>query len=118
MAVEIQITGYQSIRDFIQANWTWIELRAEGGSSILRLSTADSRVSWVHSPGSQKLQLQVHITGSDGDITLPTTIACSAIYDVGSGGSAYSVANIALTTLESPEDELYLTHEIQVPEAV
>jgi len=113
---EITASAYQAIRDYIQQNWQYIELRDDLGNPILRLSPADSRVSWIHNAGDQVLKLQIVVKGSDADITKPQTFASSAIYDVATGGNAYSIESFTPFTIESDMDELTVIHEIQVPQ--
>jgi hypothetical protein len=112
---EITASAYQALRNYIQNNWKYIELRDDAGNAIIRLSPSDSRVTWVHNAGDQVLKLQVIIKGSDADITKPKTFASSAIYDVATDGNAYSVESFTPFTIESDMDELTVIHEIQVP---
>ncbi|MBY6273966.1 MAG: hypothetical protein CW346_17480 [Bacillaceae bacterium] len=113
---EITSSAYQAIRDYIQQNWQYIELRDDLGNAILRLSPADSRVSWIHNAGDQVLKLQIVVKGSDADITKPQTFASSAIYDVATGGNAYSIESFTPFTIESDQDELTVIHSIEVPQ--
>jgi hypothetical protein len=112
---EINTAGYQSIKDYIQANWKYIELR-NGATPIVRLSPSDSRVTWTHQAGSQTLKLQIIVKGSDTDIPVPQTFTASAIYSVATGGSAYSVESFTPFTMETDQDELTVVHNIQVPQ--
>ncbi|EHL78960.1 hypothetical protein [Bacillus smithii] len=112
---EITAQAYQALRNYIQSNWKYIELRDDSGNAIVRLSPSDSRVTWTHNAGDQTLKLQVIIKGSDVDIQKPKTFAKSAIYDVATGGNAYSVESFTPFTVESDQDELTVIHEIQVP---
>jgi hypothetical protein len=119
MATEINTAGYQSIRDYIQANWKYIELRDDVGSAIVRLSPTDSRVTWIHVANAQTLKLQIVVKGSDSDIPAPQTFSSSAIYSVATGGSAYSVGSLTTPfTMETDQDELTVIHSIQVPQVV
>lgn len=113
---EINQIGYQKIRDYIEANWKYIELQDGSGTPIIRLGISDSRVSWTHTAGEQTLKLQVVVKGSD--ITLPKTIAKSAIFDVASGGTAISVETFTAFTMEGASDELTVEHSIEVPQVV
>lgn len=113
--MEINSAGYQSIREYIQSNWKFIELRNDSGVAVLRLDTADNRVSWTHQTGSETLELTVVVKGADSDITLPQTFASSAIYSVATGGSAYSEESFTSFTMEGTGDELTVKHQIQVP---
>lgn len=115
---EINASGYQSIRDYIQANWKYIELRDGIGTAILRADTSDNRVSWTHTAGSQTLELTIVVKGADAGITLPQTFASSAIYDVASGGNPFSVEAFTSFTMEGTGDELTVKHQIQVPKVI
>lgn len=115
---EINVNGYQSIRDFIQANWDYIELRDDLSAAVVRLSPTDSRVTWTHLAGDQTLKLQIIVKGSDVDIIAPQTFASSAIYDVATVGSPYSVESFTSFTIEADADELTVIHNIQVPQVV
>ncbi|AKS37684.1 hypothetical protein NP92_04240 [Anoxybacillus gonensis] len=113
---EITSSAYQAIRDYIQANWQYIELRDDLGNPILRLSPSDSRV--TSTIEGQTVKLQIVVKGSDADITKPQTFASSAIYDVATGGQPYSIESFTSFTIESDMDELTVIHEIQVPQVV
>lgn len=115
---EITQAAYQNLRDYIQANWKYIELQNETGIAIVRLSPSDSRINWTHSAGEQILKLQVIIKGSDADITAPKTFAKSVIYNVATGGSPLSVESFTPFTIEGDQDELTIIHSIQVPKVV
>jgi len=116
MAVELPSAGYQDIRDYVEDNWIYISLEDDTGSEIFRISTADSRVSWIHTAESQELQLQVNITGSDSEFTLPQKFSSSALYKVSSGGNILSEEGFTTTTLETTADTLTITHNVQIPQ--
>jgi hypothetical protein len=116
-------SGYQDIRDHIEATWTYIELRdasvaGTGGAPVVRLPLSDPRVDWIHSGGAQALQLRVVLTGSDSDITEPVTLRSSAIYKVGTGGSALSAETLVEgdATINAPADSVTITHTLEVPD--
>lgn len=117
---EITSSGYQSLRDFIQSTWKYIELRDGAGTPIIRLSPLDPRVTWTHQAGNQTLELTIVVKGSDSDISsvLPKTFAQSAIFDVASSGSPYSIETFTAFTMETDMDELTVKHQIQVPQVV
>lgn len=116
--MEITTQGYASLRTYIQSNWKFIELRDGSGNTIVRLSPSDSRVKWTHLAGESTLKLQVIVKGSDSDIGLGKTFAASAIYDVATGGNAYSVETFTPFTIQGADDELTVIHSIQVPKVV
>ena len=115
---EITPQAYANIREHINNGWTYIELQDDAGNAILRLGSDDARVSWIHQEGATALLRQVVITGKDTDITLPQTFAKSAIYNVATGGTAFSLETFNSFTLETVNDELTIVHELQIPQVV
>ena len=115
---EINSTGYQSIRDFIQTTWTFIELRDGAGTPVLRLSTSDPRVSWTHAAGFQTLELTVTITGADVEITVPQEFGQSALFKNGTDATPFSVESFKTFTMENTLDELTIKHQIEVPQVI
>lgn len=113
---EVTSNAYQDLRDYIQSSWKYIELKDDTGSSVVRLSPSDSRVSWTHSEGSQTLTLQIVVKGSESDISVPSTFAQSDIFNVETGGNALSTETFTAFTMESENDELTVTHNISVPQ--
>lgn len=112
---EILTAGYQSIRDFVQANWKFIELRDGAGTAIIRIGIGDARVTWTHTANAQTLSLQVVVKGTDSGISLPKTYASSAIYSVATGGTPLSVETFSSFTMEATGDELTVVHQLEIP---
>ena len=115
---EITNSGYQSIRDFVEANWKYIELRDDLGTPILRLDPTDPRVTWTHVAQAQTLKLQIVVTGTDLEVSLPQTFGSSAIFSVSTGGTAHSVETFTTFTMEGTGDELTVVHELEIPEVI
>lgn len=117
---EILASGYQSIRNFVEANWKYIELQKTDGTPVVRLTTSDTRVTWIHTANAQTLILQVVIKGSDADMTgsLPKEFGKSAIFSVATGGTPHSVETFSSFTLETAGDELTVQHQLQIPQVV
>lgn len=115
---EITTHAYQDLRDHIQTNWQYIELQDDTGNPIVRLSPSDERVTWTHDTNASTLSLQAVIKGSDTDITYPVTFVKSAIYDVATGGEAYSEEEFTPFTIEGDEDEITIIHNIEVPQVI
>ncbi len=114
---EITSAGYQSIRDLIEANWLYIELRDSNGDAVVRLPLSDSRVSWTHEAGAQTLILTAVVIGSDSDIPVPTVFGSSAIYKVASNGDALSVEELPVQfSILTDLDQLTVHHSIAIPE--
>lgn len=108
-------TAYQDLRDYIVANWRFIELRDSLGNPFIRISTSDTRVSWTHTAGNQTLELTVVIQGSNSDISLPSSFSQSAIFKTATGGQPMSVETFPTFTMEGVGDELTIKHRIEVP---
>jgi hypothetical protein len=115
---EIAAAGYQDLRDYIEANWKYLELRDETGTPVLRITTTDDRLTWTHNAGAQTLELTGVFLGSDADIPVPQTIASSAIFKASSGGSPFSVETFSSFTFNADADQLTVKHQIQVPQVV
>lgn len=117
--MEVNAAGYQDIRDRIEANWQYIELLNAAGTAVVRLPVSDPRVTWVHTPGAQTLQLQVVVQGSDADIPVPVTLRSSALYKAASGGSpmhgprAFTEGDF---TFSADADRCTITHSLSVPQ--
>jgi hypothetical protein len=118
MATEISAAGYQDFKDRVEAAWLYIELRDAAGDPVVRLGTADPRVSWIHAPGENP-KLQAIVQGSDVDIPVPTTFRSSALFKVAEEGDALSVDTFdADFTIGADADQLTVQHEVQVPQVV
>ncbi len=120
MAQEIPVEGYQDIRDYIEANWTHVELRDSDSAVWARLVIAtDSRVSWTHDPSAQTLELTIELKGDDADIDVAEDgaqeFAESALLKGAVGGDDMSVNTFTPVTLADPDDELVVKHRVQVP---
>lgn len=114
----VQNAGYQDIRDYIQANWKYIELRDEEQDPVLRIGIEDPRVTWTHTTGAQTLEMTCVIKGSDSDVAslLPQTFAGAALFKVASGGSAMSEEVFTNFTMSSASDQLTIVYQLEVPE--
>ena len=114
----VQNAGYQDIRDYIQANWKYIELRDEEQDPVLRIGIEDPRVTWTHTTGAQTLEMTCVIKGSDLDVAplLPQTFAGAALFKVASGGSAMSEEEFTNFTMSSESDQLTIVYQLEVPE--
>ena len=113
---EVTSAAYQDLRDYIQDNWKWIELRDGEDAAILRVDPADERVEWSHEAQAQVLELTITVKGENADITPPQAFASSAIFKAAEGGNAFSVETFTSFTIETNEDELTVKHQIEVPQ--
>jgi len=113
----VQNAGYQDIRNYIQDNWKYIELRDENQDPVLRIGIGDSRVTWTHTAGAQTLEMTCVIKGSDSDVKnlLPKTFAGAALFKVESEGSAMSEEEFTNFTMSSESDQLTIIYQLEVP---
>lgn len=114
----VQNAGYQDIRDYIQDNWKYIELRNESQNPVLRIGIGDPRVTWTHTAGAQTLEMTCVIRGNDPDVVslLPQTFAGAALFKVASGGSAMSAEEFTNFTMSSASDQLTIIYQLEVPQ--
>lgn len=108
-------SGYQDIRDMVQANWTHIQLSRYDGTPIIRLNCEDPRVAWTHSPGDQVLELTITLKGSDVDYEIPNTFGLIELYKSDSGGVPLTHDLFAPQSISRASDTLYLKYRIQIP---
>jgi hypothetical protein len=119
MAEQHSSAGQEDLRAAIQARWTHVSLVDDGGSEVTRIEIAnDSRTSWTSGPSTNPLTLEIQVSGGDSDITTPVTLQRTELFDVASGGSAYSGDNFAEGTapLSADADTLTVTHDIEQPQ--
>ena len=117
MSTEIREAGYQTIRDFIESDWDYIELRDDDDSQVTRIQISeDDLAQWVHASDAQVLEVEVEVQGEDDDIPLDTTFTGSALYNEESGGDELSFDDFSSALIGSEGDILIVTHEIEVPQ--
>lgn len=113
---EITAEAYADLRNYIKSNWQYIELQDDQGNKIVRLSNSDSRV--TSTIEGNNVKITVVLKASDSDITAPVTFAKSAIYNVVTDGSPFSIESFTPFTMQSESDELTVVHTIQIPKVV
>lgn len=123
MATEIREDGYESIRQFIDSDratpnsWQYIELRDDVDDAVIRIDIdGDARADWIHTAGDQVLIIEVTVEGADADIPTGTTFTASANYLVDTGGDELAWDDFPDATIETEDDTLIVTHEIEVPQ--
>lgn len=121
---EILSSGYQTLKDYANSSattpgeWDYIEIYDDTGTAITRVSiTGDSRCQWLDADGDNTLKVEFDVTGSDSDISLPTIIASSAIWNSSSGGSQITAKeSMADVTLNQSGDNVVITHTLKIPQ--
>ena len=121
---ELTSDAYQSIRDFVNSStgvpndWDYIELYDDASNAVTRVSiTGDGRCQWLDVDGDKTLQIEFDVTGSDGDIPVPTTLKHSAVWDSASGGRQITVKEqFAEAVINQSGDSVVITHSIDIPQ--
>jgi hypothetical protein len=121
---ELTAAGYQTLKDFANSSaatpseWDYIEIYDDTGTAVTRVSiTRDARCQWLDVDGDKSLKVEFDVTGSDGDISLPTTLQKSAIWNASTGGSQITAKEqFANATLNQSGDNVTITHTINIPQ--
>lgn len=120
MADPLSTAGYEDLRSYVQNNWKYVALINDSGTEVTRINIPnDSRASWTSGSGSNPLEVEVVVTGGDSDIDVQsngaTTISKAASYKTSTGGSNLGDETLTNATLEASQDELTVTHTIEIP---
>lgn len=117
MATEINQYGYQKIREFVIANWKYLEVRTPTGTVLKRFGTADGLV--ITGNGSTpEISYKLVIKGSDA-LFANQTVGKSVIFDSPTGTNAIATESLSTSfTFESADDELTIIHKLQVPQVL
>lgn len=114
-----ETAGYTDLRNYIQNNWTFISLVDDGGSESIRLEVGvDTNTSWSSDSSSNPLEASLTITGSDiqnAGGTLPVTLTKSQSHKDGTTSTVLAEDTYTNATLEASNDELTVTHTIEIP---
>lgn len=109
MATEVTQSAYSDFRDKAMAEWNWLELR-DGTTTV---HTVDITNDWVLD--GDVIKVEKIVTGAD--VGTGVSVDTSAIYDVENGDLKHEEVTTAVT-FETSEDELHLTHTIEIPQIV
>lgn len=118
---EILTNGYEALRAGIDPNATAatfdvIEL-TNSGTGVVRLALSDSRVQVNSAAEANPYEIQVTITGSDSEISLPQTIDGSRLYEADTAGEEVTpIETFSSVTLDNSNDELVVRHQVEIPQ--
>lgn len=121
---EVVTNFYEEVRKSIDPNTTgddvdWIELLDDTDTQIIRVSTSDSRVSVTSGSASNPFTIEITVSPSDSDINTGQTFGGSRLWFADSAGNeATPIESFSDTTLDNTDDELTITHEIEIPQIV
>lgn len=111
--------GNQDLRAAIQNRWTHVALIDDTGSEAVRIEIAnDSRAQWLDDPSSNPMSLEVSVSGSDSDISVPVDLNRTELYDGASATASYSGDDFdeGVATIGSDSDTVTVTHDIEQPQ--
>jgi|SRR5699024_4191218 len=133
---EIREDGYIAIRTAIAENWNKVVLQDESNDDVVEIALTEDN--WIHEVSeeqvfagygpqgqpiyktisiedNQTMEIEFVVKGSDVD-SLPTTVVKSAIVDEsGEVVREVAVEEFSPFTFETTNDELTITHQINVP---
>lgn len=114
---EINQYGYQKIREFVIANWKYLEVRTPTGVVLKRFSVTDG-LTITGTSASTELVYKVVISGSDATF-IGQSVGKSVLFDSAVSTNAIATENLSTSfTFESAEDELTIIHKLQVPKVL
>lgn len=105
--------AYNKIQNFIAAEVTYLELQDSNGNPIKRFSTADGLT--ITNVG-QTIEYKIVVTGDSTFIN--QTVSKSVLFDSSTSTDQFATETFTSFTFESAEDELTITHKLEVPEIV
>jgi hypothetical protein len=109
---ELTEAGYQLLRDHLQANCRYVEVKNERGARLWLMPITDPRCSWTHAPGARTLELTLTFKGSEQE---PATIAGIALYADENGTTSLSTETFSQFAITNSADVLTIRYHIQVP---
>lgn len=120
MPTSLKPAGYEELRQHAQSEWTWVALVDDAGSEVTRIDILnDSRASWSSDYTTNPLEATITIHGGDADIDVaangPITLVRSESYESQSDTNRKGYDTFADVILETEDDELTLSHQIEIP---
>lgn len=119
MATPFDSAGNEDLRTYIQNSWAFIAVVDASGGEVLRWdANNNASVTWTSGPASNPLVAELTVSGQDildAGGSLPVTLTRTELYK--STGTSTRMATDPYTdaTLEAPNDELTITHNIEIP---
>lgn len=107
--------GYEKLRSYILANWTYLEVQTDTGVPLKRFSLADG-LTVTGNAATQEIEYKIVITGNSSFMN--QKVNKSVLYDVATGGTSIATELFNEFTFESVDDQLTIIHKLQVPKIV
>jgi len=116
MASPLTSDGYQDLRETVYNDWTFLALVDDTGTEVTRIDVVnDTRASFSSDATTNPVEITVTVTGGDSDITTPVTIDTTESYRTSSATTPLAADTFTNATLEASNDELTITHQIEIP---
>lgn len=109
--------AYTAMRTGFVANW-FMEVRDELADAVLRVDASDPRLTVTDDDGTDTVSFVFVLSGDDAEVSLPTTVAGSVLFDAAVDGNQMTeVEAFTSFTLGAAEDEVTITHTVTLPAA-
>lgn len=112
---QINNYGYEKLRQYILANWTYLEVRTPTGTVIKRFGVSDG-LTITGNATTQELEYKLVLNGDE--TFLGQTVGKSVLFDVATDGTAIATEVFTSFTFESVDDQLTILHKLQVPAVI
>ena len=116
MAGYITSDGFKEIREFVQTNWKYIEVKDENGNRLFVIDNTDPRIS-ISPTGfeSNPLEMNLFLRGTDSEISAGTKIGGAALLREIDLPSRVELSYLSPFEFQDPEDTLTIRISIQIP---
>lgn len=112
---QINNYGYEKLREYVIANWTYLEVQDATGIVIKRFGISDG-LTITGNATTQEIEYKLVITGNA--TFLGKTVGKSVLFDDATGGTAIATEVFTSFTFESADDQLTIIHKLQIPQIV
>lgn len=114
MASFITSEGFKEIREYIQFNWKYFEVKDESNNRLFVVSTSDSRVG-ISGFESNPLEINLFLQGTDAEVTVGTKIGGAALLKEIDLPPRVEVNYSSPFEFQNPEDTLSIRISLQIP---
>lgn len=112
----ITANGLLDLRQYVETNWSYIEIYDDVDAVIVRLPISDPRVTWVDDATTNPLRIEAVLTGSDADIDIGDKVYKAALFKEAAAGTAKVTATYdRVFEFLNDEDQVIVRIEVQIP---
>lgn len=107
--------AYDDLRSNRVIAWE-LEVQDDVGTPVLRVSSSDPRLTVTDDAGTDTTSFVLVLSGSDAEVTIPTTVDKSQIFNP-AGTAMTAVEAFTSFTFATVDDQLTVTHTVVLPSA-